>query len=172
MVLPIVWKCYPTNIWGSLGIQKYQYKGLESLISHVYILHIFQGKYDIDDWNNPLIKQTWNLSQHVPLFCFLWCGACGWATKIYAWDYYTYHHEKLVASYCQASDHNIICDFSGESALHFAVVHEDLESVKLIVEKGANVNQRATGRFFLPEDQKKEPKAKHTDYNGKKLLFS
>lgn len=90
---------------------------------------------------------------------------------MYAWDYYTYHHEKQVASYCQASNHNIICDFSGESALHFAVVHEDLESVKLLVEKGANVNQRATGRFFLPEDQKKEPKAKHTNYNGKKLLF-
>lgn len=55
---------------------------------------------------------------------------------------------------------------TGESALHFAVVHEDLESVKLLVEKGANVNQRATGRFFLPDDQKTEPKAKHTNYVG------
>lgn len=47
------------------------------------------------------------------------------------------------------------------------MVHGNLESVKLLVEKGANVNQRATGRFFLPEDQKTTPKAAVTDYDGK-----
>ena len=55
----------------------------------------------------------------------------------------------------------------GESALHFAVVHGNLESVKLLVEKGAIVNQRATGRFFLPEDQKPLSPATNTNYDGR-----
>ena len=144
------------------------------------MLHMFQGKYDIDDWNNLFIEQTWNLS-HGMYLCFVFCGgACGRAAKTYAgktfaaeasniWE--NSKQKNLIEFMRYHENHDIICDFSGESALHFAVVHEDLESVKLLVEKGANVNQRATGRFFLPEDQKKEPKAKHTDYNGKKLLF-
>jgi transient receptor potential cation channel subfamily V protein 6 len=45
-------------------------------------------------------------------------------------------------------------------------VYNDFEMVKLLVTAGANVNQRATGRFFLPEDQKNGRK-KFTDYNGK-----
>jgi len=42
--------------------------------------------------------------------------------------------------------------------------------VKLLVTAGANVNQRATGRFFLPEDQKNGQK-KETDYNGESSMF-
>lgn len=57
-------------------------------------------------------------------------------------------------------------EYYGESALHFAIVYGDLESVKLLVRKGAKVDQRATGNFFLPEDQKKIPKARHTNYKG------
>ena len=47
-----------------------------------------------------------------------------------------------------------VCVSPGESALHLAIVYGDLEMVKYLVENGAHVNQRATGRFFLPEDQK------------------
>ena len=46
------------------------------------------------------------------------------------------------------------------------MVHGNLESVKLLVEKGAIVNQRATGRFFLPEDQKGSSRAANTNYAG------
>ena len=56
--------------------------------------------------------------------------------------------------------------FLGESALHLAIVYGDFEMVRLLVEDGANVNQRATGRFFLPEDQKKGIK-QTTSYEGK-----
>ncbi|GFS23202.1 transient receptor potential cation channel subfamily V member 6, partial [Elysia marginata] len=52
-----------------------------------------------------------------------------------------------------------------ESALHLAIVVGDLESVQLLVKAGANVNQRASGRFFLPEDQKKGV-TDRTDYDG------
>ena len=54
---------------------------------------------------------------------------------------------------------------AGESALHIAIVNGDFEMVRLLVENGADVNQRATGRFFLPEDQKKG-KTKTTSYAG------
>jgi len=54
----------------------------------------------------------------------------------------------------------------GESALHFAIVNGDLDSVKLLIDKGANINQRATGRFFQPEDQKKK-RTNQTNYFGK-----
>ena len=55
---------------------------------------------------------------------------------------------------------------TGESALHLAVVSGNLEIVRLLIENGADVNQRATGRFFLPEDQKKRRK-KNTNYKGR-----
>ena len=55
---------------------------------------------------------------------------------------------------------------TGESALHIAIVNGDFEMVRLLVENGADVNQRATGRFFLPEDQKKGT-TKTTNYEGK-----
>ena len=41
--------------------------------------------------------------------------------------------------------------------------------VRLLVENGANVNQRATGCFFLPEDQKKRM-TKSTNYKGAATL--
>ena len=60
-------------------------------------------------------------------------------------------------------------DFVGESALHFAIVYGDFDMVRLLVECGANVNLRATGRFFLPEDLKRKPPKKitTTDYERK-----
>lgn len=55
--------------------------------------------------------------------------------------------------------------FSGESALHIAIVFGCLDAVKLLIEKGAKIDQRSTGRFFLPEDQKKGH-TKTTNYEG------
>ena len=52
--------------------------------------------------------------------------------------------------------HRVELFFSGESSLHFAIVNGDFEMVRLLVENGADVNQRAKGRFFWPEDQKGE----------------
>jgi hypothetical protein len=43
-----------------------------------------------------------------------------------------------------------------------------MELIKLLVESGADVNQRATGRFFLPEDQKTLGQNK-TNYYGEPL---
>ncbi|GFO42754.1 transient receptor potential cation channel subfamily v member 6, partial [Plakobranchus ocellatus] len=56
-------------------------------------------------------------------------------------------------------------EYYGESALHIAIVIGDLESVQHLVRAGANINQRATGRFFLPEDQKKGVTGM-TNYDG------
>ncbi|XP_062610763.1 uncharacterized protein LOC134272556 isoform X2 [Saccostrea cucullata] len=56
-------------------------------------------------------------------------------------------------------------EYFGESALHIAIVFGSLEAVKLLIKKGALIDQRCTGRFFLPEDQKKGY-TKTTDYEG------
>ncbi|XP_052231546.1 transient receptor potential cation channel subfamily V member 5-like isoform X2 [Dreissena polymorpha] len=56
-------------------------------------------------------------------------------------------------------------EYFGESCLHIATVYGDFESVKLLVSNGAYINQRATGRFFLPEDQKLGL-TKETNYQG------
>lgn len=65
---------------------------------------------------------------------------------------------------------NYVLYLTGQSALHLAIVNGDFDSVKLLVENGANVNQRATGKFFLPEDHKKNNKKK-TEYSGKRKSF-
>ena len=54
---------------------------------------------------------------------------------------------------------------TGESALHIAIVYGEFEMVKQLVESGANINQRATGTFFLPNDQKKAGDSA-TNYEG------
>ena len=66
---------------------------------------------------------------------------------------------------------------TGESSIHIAIVYGDLEMVKMLVEAGADVHQRASGRFFLPEDQKEsnEPKEakmdpNDTNYQGRRKL--
>jgi len=46
-----------------------------------------------------------------------------------------------------------------------AIVNNDLEMVRKLVTCGADVQQRASGRFFLPEDQKKQ-RNDVTDYHG------
>ena len=38
--------------------------------------------------------------------------------------------------------------------------------VKLLVESGAIIDQRAVGTFFLPKDQQKSPPSRTTDYEG------
>ena len=56
---------------------------------------------------------------------------------------------------------------AGESALHFAIVYGNFDMVRLLVECGADVNLRASGRFFLPEDQKRKFNKMKTNYVGK-----
>ena len=64
------------------------------------------------------------------------------------------------------SSHKVRVPFvAGESALHIAIVYGEFDMVKRLVESGANVNQRATGTFFLPEDQKMAANTA-TNYEG------
>lgn len=48
--------------------------------------------------------------------------------------------------------------FSGESALHMAIVNENQEMVHFLCKHGANIHERAYGAFFCPEDQRKSRK--------------
>ncbi|XP_041349921.1 transient receptor potential cation channel subfamily V member 5-like [Gigantopelta aegis] len=56
-------------------------------------------------------------------------------------------------------------EYFGESALHIAIVFNRFDAVKELISHKADINQRATGRFFLPEDQKKG-KTNNTNYEG------
>ena len=44
--------------------------------------------------------------------------------------------------------------YKGQTALHMAVVNEDPYMLNFLLSWGADVNQRACGRFFIPDDQK------------------
>lgn len=57
-------------------------------------------------------------------------------------------------------------EYLGASALHLAIAYNNNELVQDLVEAGTNVNQRATGSFFLPRDQQRDKPAKHTEYEG------
>ena len=41
----------------------------------------------------------------------------------------------------------------GQSALHLAVVGEDLELMRMLLNNNADIHQRCIGRIFLPDDQ-------------------
>lgn len=57
-------------------------------------------------------------------------------------------------------------EYLGASALHLAIAYSNNELVIDLVEAGANINQRAIGRFFLPKDQQSNKPRKNTDYEG------
>ena len=48
--------------------------------------------------------------------------------------------------------------FSGESALHMAIVNANQEMVHFLCKHGANIHERAYGAFLCPEDQRKSRK--------------
>lgn len=66
---------------------------------------------------------------------------------------------------CRPSD-SCVTD-AGESSLHLAIVNNDVDMVRRLIRCGADVNRAASGRFFLPEDQKKQLDGV-TDYNGQR----
>ncbi|XP_062582287.1 transient receptor potential cation channel subfamily V member 5-like isoform X4 [Saccostrea cucullata] len=45
-------------------------------------------------------------------------------------------------------------EYFGESILHIAIVNEDPAMVKFLLDNGADVQERACGNFFCPDDQK------------------
>ncbi|CEF71670.1 Inactive [Strongyloides ratti] len=51
----------------------------------------------------------------------------------------------------------------GQSALHLAIVHDDYDTVQLLLENDADVKARACGNFFMPEDSNF---GKSIDYQG------
>lgn len=51
----------------------------------------------------------------------------------------------------------------GQSALHLAIVHDDYDTVQLLLENDADVKARACGNFFMPEDS---TFGKSIDYQG------
>lgn len=57
-------------------------------------------------------------------------------------------------------------EYFGESVLHMAVINQDLLSVKYLLRKNVNVNQRARGQFFLPTDQIGKRPKKETNFDG------
>lgn len=57
-------------------------------------------------------------------------------------------------------------EYLGASALHLAIAYSNNELVNDLIDAGADVHQRATGRFFLPKDQQSNNPVKNTDYEG------
>ncbi|CAH3196355.1 unnamed protein product, partial [Porites evermanni] len=57
-------------------------------------------------------------------------------------------------------------EYYGETSVHIVIVNGDLYSLKFLIGRcGADVNARAQGRFFMPEDCKDKMK-QVTDYEG------
>ena len=65
-----------------------------------------------------------------------------------------------------AQDVTLGDDSHGETALHIAVINDDVDVVFRLLTAGANVHARATGRFFQPDDQQASPPVKRTSYIG------
>ncbi|GIY47172.1 transient receptor potential cation channel subfamily V member 5 [Caerostris extrusa] len=64
--------------------------------------------------------------------------------------------------------HDIVEDeeYYGATAMHFAIAYENSKLVRKLVEIGADVHQRANGKFFMPIDQQWPiPRAK-TNFEG------
>uniref|UniRef100_A0A0N4ZE83 ANK_REP_REGION domain-containing protein n=1 Tax=Parastrongyloides trichosuri TaxID=131310 RepID=A0A0N4ZE83_PARTI len=91
-------------------------------------------------------------------------------------------HMKLLAKrmiyvYPRIINDFYICDeYYGETALHMAIVSENIEIVRFLLKCGASVDQRCCGNFFTADDQKDSRSdscefenvqlSRHTNYTG------
>nr|QZK27843.1 transient receptor potential cation channel subfamily V inactive [Cupiennius salei] len=57
-------------------------------------------------------------------------------------------------------------EYYGASAMHFAIAYENSKLVKKLVELGANILQRANGKFFMPIDQQWPIPRPKTNFEG------
>jgi hypothetical protein len=62
-------------------------------------------------------------------------------------------------------------EYFGESCIHFALVNNDMDFLKFLIEQGSLLNHQARGTFFLPVDQKESHRndrycSQETDYKG------
>ncbi|CAF5036626.1 unnamed protein product, partial [Rotaria sp. Silwood1] len=56
-----------------------------------------------------------------------------------------------------------------ETPLHIAIVYNDINSVKLLIKHGVDVNKRVVGDFNTPEQNRKNDE--HKKGRGKKFLL-
>ncbi|CAF0724642.1 unnamed protein product [Brachionus calyciflorus] len=57
-------------------------------------------------------------------------------------------YPNLIKDICIGDEH------FGESVLHMAIVNEDPHMVNILISNGADIHQRCSGIFFIPDDQK------------------
>ncbi|XP_067126001.1 transient receptor potential cation channel subfamily V member 5-like [Centruroides vittatus] len=57
-------------------------------------------------------------------------------------------------------------EYFGASALHLSIAYQNLKLSKMLIENGADIFQRATGRFFKPTDQQSAVPKKQTNFHG------
>ncbi|CAB4069140.1 TRPV6 [Lepeophtheirus salmonis] len=57
-------------------------------------------------------------------------------------------------------------EYRGTTSLHLAIAYGNDEIAQVVVDHGADVNQKALGTFYLPVDQLREHPAKETNYEG------
>jgi ankyrin repeat protein len=50
--------------------------------------------------------------------------------------------------------------FLGETPLHIAIVYNDINSVKLLIKHGVDVNKRVVGDFNIPEQNQNKDETK------------
>ncbi len=63
--------------------------------------------------------------------------------------------KRLVKHYPNMINDIFISDeYYGQTALHLAIVNEDLYMVRYLLHNGANIHERNCGRFFCTDDQK------------------
>ncbi|XP_076372921.1 transient receptor potential cation channel subfamily V member 5-like [Tachypleus tridentatus] len=57
-------------------------------------------------------------------------------------------------------------EYLGAGVLHLGIAYQNTEIFNLGISSDVNVNQRATGRFFLPYDQQRKTPKKQSDFKG------
>ena len=60
--------------------------------------------------------------------------------------------------------------FSGETPLHIAIVYNDIESVKLLIKHGVDVNKRVVGDFTMSAQKRAKDETKRGRRKSTRLL--
>lgn len=66
---------------------------------------------------------------------------------------------------------DFFCSILGETPLHIAIVYNDINSVKLLIKHGVDVNKRVVGDFDVSEENRTKDETKKGRRKKSRPLF-
>lgn len=134
-------------------------------------------KVMISIWSKSWKIPSSNINSHVSLLklFFTWCNTVVIGSLLL---FHISLSPSLSSQFISFPPYLFHVFLPGTSPLHLSIAYKNTELTELLLQLGANINQRASGTFFMPSDQQKEggivdvSPQRPSDFSGEKEKVS